>query len=125
MKRTSLQIAIRVPRSRPTLNPNPWANWYRPNPPFFPGVDTPVPVAVSVAVEGGRITVWESVLRVVKGSTVVEEITTGDPGEVITTGGVVIGVLRVTTGGVTTGGVLAVGVTLMVTGLRPDPLHIP
>jgi len=102
------------------LNPNPWATSYKPNPPF--DVDTPVPVG-SVAVEAGRTTVWESVLtlvRVVPGTTVVEEITTGGPGVVTTTGGVVIGGV-----GVTTGGVLGVGLTLMVTGLRPNPLHTP
>ena len=120
-------MAIRVPRKNAMLNPNPWTAWYKPNPPFVPGVDTPVPVA-SVAVEGGRITVWESVLtlvRVVTGSTVVEGITTGGAELVTTTGGVVIGGVGVTTGGVTTGGVLGVGTTLMVTGLRPNPLHTP
>jgi len=119
-------MAIRVPNSRAMLNPNPWATWYRANPPF---VDPPVPVAVPVVVEGGRITVWEIVLTlvtVVGGSTAVE---TG-PGVVTTTGGVTTGGVTtggVTTGGETTGGVPGVGpgVTLMVTGLRPDPLHIP
>ena len=122
-------MAIRVPSSRVTLNPNPWATWCKENPPF-PGVDAPVLVAVPVVVpEDGRTTVCEIVLTlvtVVGGSTAVE---TG-PGVVTTTGGVTTGGVTtggVTTGGVTTGGVLGVGpgLTLMVTGLRPDPLHIP
>lgn len=57
-------------------------------------------------------------------------VTMTGPGPITTTplpkmSGEIIGVLEVTTGGVMTGGVLEAGVTLMVTGLRPKPLHVP
>ena len=106
-------MAIRVPSSRATLNPNPWATWYRPNPPLCPGV-VDAPVLLAVSVEAGRITVWESVL------TLVVTGMTGGPEVVATMGRVVVGM---TTGEVTTGEVVEAGITLMVTGVSPAPLH--
>jgi len=107
------RMAIRVPRNRAIPNPNPWPTWCKliPAPlPVSPG--KPVPVVVSV-VEGGRTTDWEGVLTVVAGV----GVTT--PGGVATTVVRVVGVV----GGVTTGRVVVgpTGVTLSVTGVRPNP----
>jgi len=123
------RIAIRVPSNRATPNPNAWSAWYKLNPSLLGPPGTPV-TPVALVVEGGRTTVWESVLilvTVVAGTAVVE-ITTGVPGGVTVVRVVGVTTGEVTTGRVTTGGPVVVGprgMTLTVTGARPNPLHTP